>query len=200
MEKDAELRRIEQQLAGHFNEGLKQVAEVQRLEQQLSDHTGHTEDGFRSRFDGRRVTINDIEQIRREIDQALEAKDYPMMQNLLTEFDIAREKSKQELDAANAEYDRTQRELTKHLEKVAERNKNIPKGKRLISADVDPHLNRIGALFDEEDAKVYEQWVDARRKGFRDPYEARRKRTNKFLGIAAVVIVILLIAWIIGSQ
>ena len=144
------------------------------------------------------VTLFDIEGLKYEMDAAHADKNLLAMQSLLEDADVMRDAIRFELNAANAEYDRTSQELAEAKKAVDEQNRNLPKGKRPIKAEHDRYLNWTGILFDEEDAKVYEQWVEARRKGFQDPFEARRKRVNRLLTILAVVVVILLIVWLLS--
>ena len=144
------------------------------------------------------ATVSELEILKSEMERALADEDVRAMQLLLYDLDVAREANQRKLAAANAAYDRTRQQLAEAKKAVDERNKNIPEGMRLISADVDSYLNGTGALFDEEDAKVYEQWVEARKKGFRDPFEARRRRVNWLLATFAVVGVVLLVIWLFG--
>ena len=155
--------------------------------------------GFRSRFEGRRISTADVEQLKRELEQALAANDSSAMQGLLQELDYARSIAHDQLGEARREAEDAERRLEQHLKQVEIRNRNLPPGKRPISADADPYLNRLGALFDDEDAKVYEQWAKARKDGFRDPYEQRRKRVNRIIAIVVSAFIVLLVVWIFSK-
>ena len=167
---------------------------------------------FKSRFEGRPSTTRTmieaemaVRKLMGELEDASARGDDVAVQMLRQELRDAKawtdeqvRFAEEQVSKLSEEHDAAVRELAK-LEKEAEaRRRNPPPGKRVVSADANPYLNRIGLLLDEDEAKAYEQWESARQQGKSDPWEKDRKRIRRVcLGIIAIVVLALVI-WILS--
>ena len=164
---------------------------------------------FKSRFEGRpftRKTFNEAEtaiyRIGSELEDARTKGDLAKSQALRQELLYAkawlaewRRVQEKEIHKLSEEHDAAVRELAEHERKAESRRRNPPPGKRVVSADVNPYMNRIGMLLDDEDATAVEQWDQARRQGYSDPWEKDRKRIRRSCLAVVAIVVIALAIW-----
>ena len=167
---------------------------------------------FKSRFDGRPRTSRTIYEaeiaVRKlvsELEDASVRGDVVAARMLRQELLDARawlgeeaRLAEERIAKLREEHDAAVRELPE-LEKEAEaRRRNPPPGKRVVSADANPYMNRIGLLLEEEDAKAYEQWESAPQQGYSDPWEKDRKRI-RWVSLAVVAIIVVALAiWLLS--
>lgn len=167
---------------------------------------------FKPRFEGRPLTRrtifeaqNVVVKLAKELEDARARGDVVAIQMLRQELLDARawfgevtRFAEEQMAKHREEHDAAVRELAE-LEREAEaRRRNPPPGKRVVSADVNPYMNRIGMLLDEEDAKAIEEWELARQRGYSHPWEKDRKKI-RWVSLAVVAIIIVaLVIWLLS--
>ena len=162
---------------------------------------------FKARFYGQPITSQTLYEAEtvvynlvRELVEARARGDVAAVQALERELRDAKSwtneqvrESEEKIHRLREKHDVLVREVAEHEGKAEARRRNPPPGKRVVPADVNPYMNRIGLLLDDDDAEALEQWEQARRQGYSDPWEKDRKRI-KWGSLALIAIIVVALA------